>query len=247
MSEGSDERFDAYGIMMKWGPAIFFYAVMLLIIQTVIYISAPKYRGGCVRTAFPETATRFTYTQEYIYCFQNDSDFNLATIKDFEYSCIDIDSSNPIIIAEFQWIDRENTFKKFSLLSIGARWRQLHFSARTGSQGEYNEIQSSEFSQLQRRITTSTLQTKYLQPANSGLYIPIIDSPIILLKLLIQAGLIYCSAKLSVHFGHLFTLQSKINKRKANGLCIHCAYDCDGLPSLTCPECGQLHRICTLE
>ena len=33
------------------------------------------------------------------------------------------------------------------------------------------------------------------------------------------------------------------NQRRRAGLCIHCAYDCNNLPSPTCPECGQEHMI----
>jgi hypothetical protein len=36
-----------------------------------------------------------------------------------------------------------------------------------------------------------------------------------------------------------------VKSRRDAGLCIHCAYDCRDLPSLTCPECGQPHTIPT--
>ena len=33
------------------------------------------------------------------------------------------------------------------------------------------------------------------------------------------------------------------HQRRRASLCIHCAYDCKGLPTPTCPECGQPHTV----
>ena len=34
---------------------------------------------------------------------------------------------------------------------------------------------------------------------------------------------------------------SRLSSRKAQGVCIHCEYDCSGLTSPICPECGHNH------
>ncbi len=39
------------------------------------------------------------------------------------------------------------------------------------------------------------------------------------------------------------TQEAIANTRRSAGLCIHCTYDCQDLPSPTCPECGQPHTI----
>ena len=36
-------------------------------------------------------------------------------------------------------------------------------------------------------------------------------------------------------------LKRSITKLRNAGLCVHCTYDCNNLPSTTCPECGQPH------
>jgi hypothetical protein len=230
--------------MMKWGPVIFFYSLMLLSIQTSLYLISPKAYYGCVRPAVPRTANWVTFTQEYIYCFQSDDGFKIATLNDFEASYFDVDPTlHPITIADFQWIEFGSVFKKYSLLSIGDHRRRLHFSARTGSQGEYQAVPNETLGQLQQHIALTTLRARYFQPANNTISIPILDIPMFFVKLLVHIGLLASSIKLAIRFPNLFIWQSRLDQRRANGLCIYCCYDCRGLPTETCPECGQPHTV----
>ena len=238
---GSDDRPRAYGTLMKWGPAIFLYFLMVLVFQASLYLVAPKSRrSSCTPRTFAQTDHWVTYTQEYIYCFQSDSGFTVATLEDFESSYADTDPLlHPVTIAEFQWIHRGSVYNKYSLLSVGDHSRRLQFSARTGSQGEYQEVPESNLAQLQQRLAGATMRARYLQPGNNGLSIPIIDVPMSFAKLLVHAALILSSIKLAIRFENLFVWKSKLDNRQAAGLCIHCSYDCNDLPSPTCPECGQ--------
>ena len=207
----------------------------------------PKYKGPtCTPRTFPETAFYSVSTSIYIYGYQTDQGFQIATLQKFEASYFNEDQTlGPITIAHFVLEEDWGVFKMFSLLSIGDRTRRLYFEARSGSQGEYQEICCDDLDMLKEQVAVATENVQYLQPQGYSASIPIVDTPMILLKLLVQVGLVGVSIKSSQRFGHLFMSQSQANRRRDAGLCIHCAYDCTDLPSPTCPECGQLHTILT--
>ena len=183
---------------------------------------------------------------EYIYGYQTGIGFQIATINDFEKTYLNTDPAvRSITIAHFMLEEDWSIFKKFSLLSIGDRTRRLYFDARSGSHGEYHEVCCDDLDMLKEQVAVATENKQYLQLRGYSASISIIPIPMILLKFLVQIGLVVTSIKASQRFGHLFVFQSQFNRRQAAGLCIHCAYDCNNLPSPTCPECGQEHMIPT--
>lgn len=230
---------------MKWGQVIVLYFLMLLSTQAGIYLLVPKYSGPvCTFRTFPETATRRFSASDYIYGYQSNIGFQIATLDDFEASYFNLNPTlGPIVVAHFVLEDRWNVFNKYSLLSVGDRTRRLYFDARFGSLGEYKEVCCDDLDSLKEQVAVTLKNTKYLQPRGYSFPIPIVDTPMILLKIFIHFGLVYVSTKVSQKYGHLITLQSLIKSRRAAGLCVHCTYDCKDLPSPTCPECGQPHTI----
>ena len=216
---------------------------MLLSIQTSLYLITPKNRG-CVRPSVPRIANWVTYTQEYIYCYRSEGGLKIATLDEYERSYFEPDPEHhPITIADFQWIDRGSMFQRYSLLSIGGYTRRLSFAARSGSRGEYQEVPADDLYQLQRAVAGTTKQLRLFQPGNSRVSIPIVEWPMILLKVIVQIGLVICSVKLSKKYENLNIWRSRIDKLRDTGLCIHCTYNCKDLPTPTCPECGQPHTV----
>jgi hypothetical protein len=180
-------------------------------------------------------------TSEYVYCYQTQTGIRLAKQGDFEASYFLSDPINSITIAHFVMVERWSDLQKYSLLSIGDRSRRLYFDARSGFQGEYQEIMNSDLPRLQRSIALKVNDIRYLQPANAGLSIPIVNFPFAVFKLAIHIFIIYYSIKLGSLLSRLIQSHTLEQRRRDAGLCPHCAYDCTDLPSSICPECGEAY------
>lgn len=219
------------------------YVILLLIVQLGIYIMVPKAYTGCMRSSFPPSETTTCGDGEQFYCRRQDDRFVIVGQGEFIASFSDPDyDRGPIVIAGFNWTYQRTAFRRYSLWSLGEDHRYLHFDARQGSGGEFQPVNASQQTALRRDIAFAMRSVRYLQPVNGSVFVPIVDVPLVVVKLIVNGLLIFLAARLALIF--IQTRQWWCRKHpRPEGICIHCAYDCHDLPGPICPECGELHGI----
>jgi|GEM_PF-5238954 len=234
-------HFRMNGVQPSKSWTIFWYVTLIMIIQFLIYIVLPTEQSCCVRSSFPSVRTKTSQKIDSVYCYESSDGLKIVGEDEFYDSIVNLDASkHPITIADFQWIYTESVLHKLSLISLGDSSRRLYFNARRGYHGNYTEIEGKPLDALQRDIAFATKTPHYLQ-SSGGFPVPTLSPLLWIPKIFIHVLLWKAARKLTYSFRLKHAISSQQIYRQKMGLCVHCTYDCAGLPTPICPECGECY------
>lgn len=217
-----------------------FYIFLLLMAQTVLFISLPKdvYRG-CRPPSMPSTEPTEQIKSEIIYCLPSENGFEIITGNEYSAAYKESDACAPAVIAQFIWIDHGTTFSRYSLWHMSDRSRKLQFYARCGEHGQTHWTTNEH--ELRSSISRETGNWRYSMGAYNSVTIPVFTVPMVTAKLIANGLLILLARKTAVLYQyHVAPRVRRVTRRDPN-TCIWCGYDCVDLPTSICPECGHNH------
>lgn len=215
---------------------VLMYLLVTVTTHLAVYLIVPKHKYvGCRPPMYPEAeSVRHTWNEKF-YCINTPDGFELTDVAGYLSAYEHAPSSHPAVLAIFFWEDTGTYLDRYSPVRVFDRYRNLDVQIRAGV--HTHQTAQVDHDSVLHAIADQTSERKYLTP-QSG-YSPVVTPWFLTLKLvshILLLTLAYHLTKLMKRY-----IEPKI-RRKVQGnphLCVHCGYNCEGLTTAICPECGH--------